>query len=139
MSSCILHRIVVTLCECSRGCEARFRVLCDVAVMDFALACAAYPLLVEISDLHLFPVMDFVAILDWFLAFDTFASVCCRCGIGCCPSGSRFCNQCNPRALFVLLCVHSCVWSHPLFSSSFSCQRLLPLAHWCRARRFWFG
>ena len=79
---------------------------------------------------------------DFGLAFGLWhvcASVCCRCGIGCCPSGSRFCNQCNPRALFVLLCVHSCVWSHPLFSSSFSCQRLLPLAHWCRARRFWFG
>ena len=47
--------------------------LCDVVVMDFALAGAAYPLLVEISDLDLFPVMDFVAILGWFLAFDTFA------------------------------------------------------------------
>ena len=47
--------------------------LCDVVVMDFALAGAAYPPLVEISDLDLFPVMDFVAILVWFLAFDTFA------------------------------------------------------------------
>ena len=47
--------------------------LCDVVVMDFALAGAAYPLLVEISDLDLFLVMDFVAILGWFLAFDTFA------------------------------------------------------------------
>ena len=47
--------------------------LCDVVVMHFALAVATYPLLVEISDLDLFLVMDFVAILDWFLAFDTFA------------------------------------------------------------------
>ena len=47
--------------------------LCDVVVTDFALAGAAYPPLVEISDLDLFPVMDFVAILVWFLAFDTFA------------------------------------------------------------------
>ena len=48
--------------------------LCDVVVMDFALAVAAYPLLVEISDLDLFSVMDCViAILAWFLAFDTFA------------------------------------------------------------------
>ena len=52
--------------------------LCDVVVMDFALAVAAFPLLAEISDLDLVLVidfaMDFVAI-DWFLAFDTFARV----------------------------------------------------------------
>ena len=48
--------------------------LCGVVVMDFALAIAAYPLLVEISDLDLFFVMDCVnAILAWFFAFDTFA------------------------------------------------------------------
>ena len=50
--------------------------LCDVAVMDFALAVVAFPLLAEISELDLVLVidfaMDFVAI-DWFLAFDPFA------------------------------------------------------------------
>ena len=43
--------------------------LCDVVVMDFALAVAAFPFLAEISDLDLFLVIDFVAMLRVLVQF----------------------------------------------------------------------